>query len=70
MPDDLDLTREAFIIRPGDHLLIRFDRALTSQQAAEIKAMLTERLPGLAGVTILSAAAQVCVYRPESEPRA
>lgn len=54
---------EALTVRPGDTLVVRVRDNLTIQQADELKAAIEERMPGVK--TILLAAEQIAVYKPE-----
>jgi hypothetical protein len=48
--------REALVIRPGDHLIVRVeDDALTMDDADRIRQMLRDRLPLLSDVTVVRA---------------
>lgn len=49
--------REAIVIRPGDHLIVRVDpdRQLTMEEVESIRHQLKERLPLLDDVTIVAA---------------
>ena len=58
----LDPVAEAMVIRPGDTLVVRVPLHITAELAAEFRAQLEERLPGVK--TVLVAADQVLVYRP------
>lgn len=52
---DLQAIREATVIRPGDHLIVRVEHDLTVEDAARIKELLRERLPLIGDVTVVKA---------------
>ena len=53
------------IVRPGDTLIVAIDGDLLSEaDAAEIKARIRERIPGLADVVIVASATALAAYRP------
>jgi hypothetical protein len=53
---------ETAVVRPGDTLIIRLARSVTAETAADYRAKLEDRLPG---VDILVLAADgIAVYRP------
>jgi hypothetical protein len=53
---------EMAVIRPGDTLIVRVSRDVTAEAAADYRAKLEDRLPG---VDILVLAADgIAVYRP------
>ena len=55
--------REALVIRPGDTLIVRYDRSISTDQAQSIKELLTKRLPDLHDIIVLNAD-EIAVYRP------
>jgi hypothetical protein len=59
--------REALIIKPGDHLIVRTDRGITPAEAAELRQQLLTKLPALADATVV-AADGLYVLRDEARP--
>ncbi|MGZ4518888.1 MAG: hypothetical protein ACXVX9_12170 [Mycobacteriaceae bacterium] len=53
---------DAFVIRPGDRVILRFNRDLTAAQAQQIKDRFKE-VTGLRDAIILSGCNQIVVYR-------
>lgn len=47
--------REATVIRPGDHLIVLVEGAITPDLADQIKHRLMDRMPLLADVTVVRA---------------
>lgn len=47
--------REATVIRPGDHLIVRVEGTISRDRAAEYRDLLREKLPLLADVTVIQA---------------
>lgn len=56
---------EALVIKPGDHLLVRVSHDVDYQEADELRQQLIERLPELAGVTVVIGADGFAVVRDE-----
>lgn len=56
---------EALVVHPGDTLIVRLDRGVTNQQAADIRALILKRLPDLADAIVIGAEG-LAVYRPEA----
>jgi ABC-type sugar transport system substrate-binding protein len=54
---------DAVVVRPGDTLVVRVAPDMTPEQAAELKANLLDRLPGIDAVIVGSD--QMLVYRPD-----
>ncbi len=58
--------REATVIRPGDHLIVRIeDTTISRDSLAAIKHELLERLPQLGSVTFIVGANGLAVFRDE-----
>lgn len=53
------------IVQPGDTLIVCCVDPMNDQQAAAVRAALTDRLPELADVIVLSAVTCVAAYRPQ-----
>jgi hypothetical protein len=64
MDEPIELTvKEALVIRPGDHLLIRCDGDINPGEAAELRQIIKAQLPLLSDVTILANATGLAVFR-------
>lgn len=63
-PDTAVPVREALVVRPGDHLIVRIEGVLTHDHAAAIKERVLERLPLLSDVTVICADG-LAVFRHE-----
>jgi hypothetical protein len=57
--------REALVIRPGDHLIVRIGDEIDEDGAHRIKQVVEERLPLLGGVTVIRAEG-LAVFRDEA----
>lgn len=53
------------ILQPGDTLIVCCGVPINFEQADAVRTALTDRLPGLADVVVLSAVACVAAYRPQ-----
>jgi hypothetical protein len=62
---------EAVVIRPGDKLLLRYDGALTAEQARTIEDRVSEGLKGSIkpGDIVVIMCDQIAVYRDEAPER-
>lgn len=58
---------DVLIVRPGDVLIVRYQRRISQAQADQIKARFRESLPDLSDV-LLVIADQIAVYRPGDAP--
>lgn len=65
--DPLPLPDQALIVRPGDTLILGFDRTVTAQEADQIKTKLRRRIPGVEVVIIAGGIKQIAAYRPDNE---
>ena len=52
------------VIRPGDSLVLTYDRFIDAQTADEVKQRITTLLPDLDKVVIISGASAIAAYRP------
>ncbi len=57
--------REAVVIKPGDHLIIRIAGPLSLAEAEELRARAAVLLPQLSGITVIQAD-QLLVFRPDA----
>lgn len=65
MPDLTDRIAEMGVIRPGDRLVIRFDRPTSTQEIDDYRTQLAEAMPGIAVVFVQ--AEQALIIRPADE---
>lgn len=61
----LDGVSSALVLRPGDTLVVAFNRRLTLAELDELREQIETELPGIKGA-IFDDAAQIAAYRPES----
>lgn len=55
---------DGLVVRPGDTLIVRYDRTFNADEAQRVKDKLRERLPGVDVLVI--GCQQIAVYRPEA----
>jgi hypothetical protein len=55
------------VVRPGDILIVAHPGRINAARAAEIKAKLRDRLPGLSDVVIIGDGMTVAAFRPDPE---
>lgn len=67
MDETLPTPCGALVIRPGDTLIVRFQKPMSMDHADRVKKGLEELLPGVADV-VLIVADQIAVYRPGDAP--
>lgn len=58
---DLPTPAEALTIRPGQTLILRYDKLISSYEAEQVKGKLAERIPEV-GVVIISGCQQMAIY--------
>jgi hypothetical protein len=66
--DQLEMSQEALVVRPGDTLIVRCSRPLNMYQADQLKAKLAQRLPGIDVLILSSPVDQIAAYRPNEAP--
>lgn len=59
---------EGLVVRPGDTLILSFDRHLTDAEYTRIREDLRACLPGIANLAVVEGASAMAVYRPDVFP--
>ncbi len=67
LPSSIPTPSGLAVIRPGDTLLLTFDRHLSAMEVDQLKADLTAHVDGSIKVAIVEGVSGCAVYRPEDE---
>jgi hypothetical protein len=60
----IEEAHEALVIRPGDTLVLRFDRRLSEEEADSLLTTMRPRLPEDVKIMIIDNCAQIAAVRP------